>query len=518
MRKLNRGQQCIIFNVLSKIQNNERFDIFLSGGSGVGKSRVLQAIYQSVIRYYHSNQDPIHNIAVIGAYTGKAAFNVGGLTLHSLFHLPTKQGPGRIPPLSSAILMKCRENYKFTLLFIIDEISLVGSKIFASILSRVHQITEVRESGNLKVSFLVVGDFAQLKPVLDKWIFENKGFSNPISKIVGPEHWKDFKMFELTEIMRQREDKLFAETLRVIGDQGIEFCSKEQIQMLDSRIKPGLEEIPDDTIILCFSNQKVREFNRKRIENCGLEIIENRACDYAEGKDCNTNIAKRTVESCRNLSMEDANNLPYKILFVIGKKYMLTTNLKTSDGLAHGNVGRLMKIIYHKGNSKPHRTLVKRVYLLFSDPNIGERTRATNKHQLKDRAEDSWTVIEIQDICLKNPKYKNYDFHVNRLQLPLVECEAMTIHKSQGQTYESVAVYIGDHLNQQLMYVALSRATSLEGLHLFGETTILRNKLTAKKLEALKEYRSIGKAKEEMKRLREYSLLENKFPFIFTGK
>lgn len=523
MRKLNRGQQCIVYNVLGRMMKNERFDIFLSGGSGVGKSRVLQAVYQTLCRLMKGSDEsgePKNNIVVVGAYTGKAAFNVGGLTLHNIFHLPTKCF-GKISPMAAAVLTKCKRTFNYTLLFIIDEISLVGSRVFGWIINRVNQMTELRASGELNVSFLVVGDFAQLKPVQDNWIFKSIGQSNPVANILGNPNWVNFKLYELKEIMRQRDDKTFAETLRVIGELGIEFCSKDQIRLLDSRIideYEPLNSIPDETIILTHSNKCVKEFNEIRMRNSGKEIVENVACDYAEGKDAKTPFAIKTAESIKDRHLDETQNLTGKLLLVLDKKYLLTKNLRTSDGLAHGNIGRLKRIIYHKKQGRPNCTLVKRVYLQFEDPLIGAKSRQENKHASRDKPEENWTMIECQDLTVKTSKVGKYDFHVNRVQLPLIESEAMTIHKSQGQTYSSVAVNIGDNLSQSLMYVALSRATNVQGLYLFGARSILKKNHTTKSLHALKQTRQSTATKLELDRLRKESMMTDLYPFIFTGK
>ena len=527
MKGLNRGQQCIVNNILYRMLSNERFDIFMSGGSGVGKSRVIQAVYQTLIRKFNKDTEKICNPCVISAYTGKAAFNVGGLTLHSLFHLPTKSR-GNITPLSSAILMQCKRNFAFTLLFIIDEISLVGSRVFGWIINRVNQITELKDSGELKVSFLVVGDFAQLQPVLDNWIFCMNGQSGAVKNMLGNPNWEPFQMYELTEIMRQRDDKTFAETLRKIGDLGIEFCSERQIELLNSRIFPSIEQIPEDTIILTHSNEAVKEFNKERIEKCGKEVVVNEACDYADGKDKNCKTAEYSIKSLKNISREDACGLPGTLLLVLGKKYQLTSNLKTSDGMANGNLGNLMKIIMHSKTRKTN-CAVKRVYLKFDDPSIGEMTRRANKHAAEDKAEKDWTVIECKDVTLKTSKNKNLKYEIKRSQLPLVESEAMTIHKSQGQTYSSVAVNITKGMTQALLYVALSRATKLEGLYLFGRrsngesiTSILTDEQIAKirkrnAMESLREERNTTGPKIVMTRMRNNAMINNRFPFMFTG-
>ena len=125
---------------------------------------------------------------VIAAYTGKAAYNVKGLTLHGLFHLPAK---GKLTGISEAILFRCQKTFQHTFLIIIDEISLVGSNCFDRIMKRVCQIKGV-SINHLKVSFLVVGDFRQLPPVKDRWIFEAPT-SNQYADIIGNVYWQKFR-------------------------------------------------------------------------------------------------------------------------------------------------------------------------------------------------------------------------------------------------------------------------------------------------------------------------------------
>ncbi len=504
MKKLNRLQQCIHHNIHGRIQNKETFNIFLTGASGTGKSAVLKAVYQTVWRTLKPTNPNTQFPVIVGAYTGKAAFNVKGLTLHSLFRLPTKGS--KIGNLSSGLLLKCQKTFEYTLLIIIDEISLVSCSTFDSIVKRLLQVKEV-EIDNLKISFLVVGDFRQLQPVNGKWIFEtNSKYSN----IFGNLNWSKFEFFELTEVMRQREDKIFAETLTTIGDLGIEFCNQEQIDLLDSRIVSAtLKDIPDEAIILCHSNKNVQLFNGTRLTNC--EKIINIANDHAMGRQAYTEQAKQKAKTCKDLSREDTNNLPYELTLVLGKKYMLTSNLNVSDGIANGTVGILKKIIPRR-YPKEGESAVIRVYLQFEEKEIGMMTRAKNVHEVADDICQEWTVIESISPEIKRPAHGNY--HIEREQLPLVECEAMTIHKSQGQTYNTCAVNLAEGLTQRLLYVALSRCTKLEGLYLFGAESIRRKKLTENALTKLREVRENTATQKEVRRLRTECQLVNKYPFI----
>lgn len=84
--KLNTKQRQYLMHVNEFKIDNIPIYHFLSGGAGVGKSMLIRAIYQSVIRLYRQNPGPVEESEVfICAYTGKAAHGVGGTTIHSLF-------------------------------------------------------------------------------------------------------------------------------------------------------------------------------------------------------------------------------------------------------------------------------------------------------------------------------------------------------------------------------------------------------------------------------------------------
>lgn len=66
----------------------------MSGGAGVGKSVLLKALYQALIKFYSrkAGENPDDCSVLVCAPTGKAAYNVGGLTIHSAFNIPADQG------------------------------------------------------------------------------------------------------------------------------------------------------------------------------------------------------------------------------------------------------------------------------------------------------------------------------------------------------------------------------------------------------------------------------------------
>ena len=188
--------------------------LFLSGGAGVGKSTVTNALYEALIRYLNTQpkNDPDNIVKV--APTGKAAFNIRGNTLHSAFKIPANRGFNYCT-LDRDRLNTIRSQLQRMQVVFIDEVSMVGSGMFNFLDLRLQQIMGTKEPfGGL--SIITVGDLFQLKPVFDNWIFENSkdGYSALATNL-----WQQyFQMFELSEVMRQREDKDFAEILNRIRE------------------------------------------------------------------------------------------------------------------------------------------------------------------------------------------------------------------------------------------------------------------------------------------------------------
>jgi hypothetical protein len=143
MRTLNEKQRRFVLNSLHKLKTTDApFYNFLSGGAGVGKSHVVTAVVQSYMRYSGKTPDlnPEHYCVIVAAPTGKAAFNVFGMTMHSTFKLPPTQYCGKLCDLDSGALSSVRKNLLGVKLFIIDEISMVSVKMLYEVDQRLRQI------------------------------------------------------------------------------------------------------------------------------------------------------------------------------------------------------------------------------------------------------------------------------------------------------------------------------------------------------------------------------------------
>ena len=95
VRSLNEKQRQFFYHVLHSIKTSDKpLKLFLSGGAGVGKSTVTNALYEALIRYLNSTpgENPDEVKVHKTAHTGKAAFNINGNTLHSTFKVPANKG------------------------------------------------------------------------------------------------------------------------------------------------------------------------------------------------------------------------------------------------------------------------------------------------------------------------------------------------------------------------------------------------------------------------------------------
>lgn len=132
------------------------------------------------------------------APSGKAAFLIGGVTLHTAFALPVQQFGGDMPELSNDTANSVREKLIDIKLDVIDEISMVGSSLFGKVDTRLRQVMGVSEAFG-GVSVLVVGDLNQLPPVMDSLVFKFPKQNQFAGLFNDPNPlWELFQFYELT--------------------------------------------------------------------------------------------------------------------------------------------------------------------------------------------------------------------------------------------------------------------------------------------------------------------------------
>jgi hypothetical protein len=350
---------------------------------------LIKSIYQTLIRYFRKQPGSAESPEIIiVAYTGKAAHNVGGMTAHNAFSLIMAESGELSHKISPEALNTLRVKLAKLKLVIVDEISMMGSKTFEKIDARLRQVFQTNRSFGGR-SVIVLGDFQQLRAVLDDYVFgtSNDPVKNPI--IIGNPLWSNFRMFELTEIMRQKDVLPYAQVLGRLGrgrltdeDERV-FRSRCFVENIKDRngheiqLKPGEKFLPEyakNAIRLMWKNQDVEAYNTRRVNE--LKTANTiRIVFHAEDKIVGaTSVVEKqqVLFNLKKLTTQQTQGLPSSLILQVGVRYMVTSNIDVSDGIFNGATGVLQFIELLDG--KPEA-----IYLAFDDPSVGRNARAARK-------------------------------------------------------------------------------------------------------------------------------------------
>ncbi|KAK7573658.1 hypothetical protein V9T40_004699 [Parthenolecanium corni] len=459
MRKLNERQRKYCLHVMHELKSRRKIYEFVNGSAGVGKSVLIKALNQSIIRYYNSKSDsnPGNLKVLLCAPTGKAAYNIGGITLHSAFVIPINQFGGEMTALSDNIQNTLYSKLHDVEVVIIDEISMVGSNFFQKVNERMCQIFKTKELFGGK-SVLLFGDFYQLPPVGDNMIFEENK-RNVFGSLFGNHLWRQIRAFELTDIMRQKDDYEFAKCLNNLARGNM---TDADIKMLKSReFSTTRIRLPEKGtgINLFVSNAEVKTYNNIVLstkENWSVKAIDDIKSTNVRHEDKNKLIAKfRKKEDHLKYGLCD------ELILSIGIRYMITVNIDVPDGLFNGAVG-ILKYVQRDDNNE-----IIQLWLTFDNKSTGKHMRSRYHDYMVSRQINlEWTPIE--KVTKSVQAGRNLNYSIIRKQFPLTPAEALTIYKSQGATYENVVANLKYRMRRSELYVALSRVTSLNGLFING--------------------------------------------------
>ena len=203
-------------------KNNELppkpFQIFLSGGAGIGKSfssKTITEYLKPCLRYPNQNLD--QPFVLVTASIRITARGINCITLHSAFHLPVKSGlkSYKYKKPSDETLHMLRNKYQYIKVLIIDEISMIGRETFGYLDLALKAIMQ-NSSPFGGVSLLTVGDFLQLPTGNQKVVFmrPSKGSYRSFSGWLQ----EKFQLHELLEIVRQSSDPDFAQLLNRVRE------------------------------------------------------------------------------------------------------------------------------------------------------------------------------------------------------------------------------------------------------------------------------------------------------------
>ncbi|MEO8907420.1 MAG: AAA family ATPase [Microbacteriaceae bacterium] len=383
-----------------------RQHVFVTGRAGTGKSTLLNHLAWNTEKQL-----------VIAAPTGVAALNVGGQTIHSLFRLPI----GVIADHEIEQSAELRKLLNTIDTLVIDEVSMVNADLMDAIDRALRQARQRASEAFGGVQIVLFGDPYQLAPVpgdaderayfadtyRSMWFFDAKVWNDA-----------DLKIFELTEIHRQH-DSDFKAMLNAVRHGRV---TKEIADRLNSAgARPG----PDDgTITLATRNDTVNRINASALKRLPGRVLSAKA-------EITGDFGNRTYPADETLELK------------VGAQVMFLRNDTGQGGdgprWVNGSIGTVTRIDS----------------TVFVDID-------GQAHEVEPA---SWEKFKYSYDPLHKKLTKNVVAEFT--QFPLRLAWAVTIHKSQGKTYDSAIIDLGARaFSPGQTYVALSRLTSLEGLYL----------------------------------------------------
>ena len=385
---------------------------FITGRAGTGKTMLLKKIV-SECRARGKN-------VVVTAPTGVAAKNAEGQTIHSLFRLKTSVFlPNKMR--MSYRLDSAREKVVKNLdVLIIDEISMVRGDLLDMVnLTLQHYKGNKKPFGGIQVLFF--GDLFQLPPVVTDEeedlfcsYYDNEFF---FSSDVIRKH--PVKVLELMTVFRQKEDADFVNILNNIREG--KYLDSDRTA-LNRRWVPGYEPSDKESAVyLRTLRRKVWGYNISKLEELSGKEIPFTA--YIEG------------DFPIQLYPTD-----YELRLKVGAKVMLLRNDNDGKKYVNGTLGIISSILGDEIRVKTDEGL-----LITVDRTKWERYKYVYE-------EESKTIVPVPIGSFR--------------QFPLMLAWAVTIHKSQGMTFEKAIVDARRSFAPGQVYVALSRCRSLKGLTL----------------------------------------------------
>lgn len=380
-------------------------NLFITGGPGTGKSFLTKALIKEFKNMCKS--------VLVMAPTGIAAVNIGGTTIHRALGL--KRGELINEDKKGIRGKKCPllDNADVIL---IDEISMVRIDLFEFVV-RCIQSSERRLRKTIQL--IVVGDFFQLPPVMQpeaKALLE-RHYDVPIGRgyCFTSKEWSmcGFKTVILSESVRQKDEAFITALNKLrLGD-------KSCMTYLNHR--PRIDE---KYPYLVSTNEQAEIINKRKVEELGRKFKQEPRIFLLESE-----------------GMVKASDLvvPHEIALYPGTRIMMVVN-DVADRYQNGTCGTVAKI-YKNG---------------FVDVHLDNGSRSVCIKPY------TWKVMQsvvAEDGTIKQEECGSYT------QLPLKLAYAITIHKSQGQTYDAVNIDPECWEVAQL-YVALSRVKTPDGVHL----------------------------------------------------
>ena len=382
--------------------------LFLTGKAGTGKTTFLR----EVVHYTKKK-------CIVLAPTGIAAVNAGAMTIHSFFQFGL--GPfvqGVIEPKSDFRINKSKlELIRHLQLLIIDEVSMVRADLMDHIDVELRRIRRNSKPFG-GVQLLMIGDLQQLPPIahggedelLRQYYKTLYFFSSAALKSMK------YSCIELKNVYRQT-DRHFIDILNHARDCTL---TSQDISDLNARYIPGFSPKPEDGYIRLMTH--------------------NRQVDYVN-----------------ETEMEKLDSKPYTFVAAVTGTFP-EESYPTSNSLTLKKGAQVMFI-----KNDPERR--------FINGTLGE-VKSIDKNSIAVRLAESGMVIDVEPMEWQNIRYQ-FDEESKEIsskqigrfkQYPLKAAWAITVHKSQGLTFDKAIIDVHAAFSPGQAYVALSRCRTLDGL------------------------------------------------------
>ncbi len=401
---------------LALLRDSSR-DVFITGKAGTGKSTLLGMF-----------RDQCEHEPVVLAPTGIAALNVGGSTIHSFFGFSpnvTVEGIRR----RTWVRRDRREIFGRLHTIVIDEVSMMRADLLDCIDVILRKYGPQRNARFGGVRMVYFGDLYQLPPVVPKAVramfkpgsvYESEFFFDAhVMRAEDLERGSALEIFTLNQVFRQRSGP-FLGILNRIRDNRV---TAADIDVLNERVTDELVPIGDQPrVILTGTNREADAINGAHLDSLGQT---------------------ETLFSFRTRVKGTIDHLKHAIIdelrYARGAQIMMTSNGPDLNWV-NGSLGRIVSIGV---DGTP-------VIQLMSGRQISMEPKRQDVYEFAINSDGQLT----SEVC---GSYTQYPFRL---------CWAITIHKSQGKTFDHVALSINRAFAPGQIYVALSRATSLEGIEL----------------------------------------------------
>jgi hypothetical protein len=410
--------------------NSTNCHVFLTGKAGTGKTTFLQHLAQHT-----------HKRHVILAPTGIAALNAGGVTIHSQFLLPfgafvpERHLPSDVAAYGNFLdrdtltrrhpLNSIRRNVLRAVdLLIIDEVSMLRADVLDAIDHRMRSVRQRRDQPFGGVQVLFIGDLYQLPPVvkdsewnvLQRWYSSMHFFESLALKQSGYVH------IELDKIFRQQDERF----IHILNNFRENTVTEEDVETLNQYYRPALDAVDTEGMItLTTHNRTADEINQQALDALPGEVRSFEA--VIEG-----DFPESMFPVLRSIQLKE------------GAQVMFTRN----DPERMYFNGKLARVI---GLDRDGVTVE-----MLDD---GTGTPSGRPYKLKREVwENKRYVIDGATKEQKEQVLGTFE------QYPIKLAWAITVHKSQGLTFDRAIIDVGQAFAPGQVYVALSRLRSLQGL------------------------------------------------------